>query len=152
MTTIVLTKERGSRFAAAELGSMNQRSWFTSDFEVAPLGGAALTFHRSGWGRRYRALDATGHVVGERDHLGFFERRGPISWDGVAYDFGTQSQWKGSMVLLRYGEELSHFRVDGWGRKVTIETPNAAALPPGLLLFGAWMTILQRRDTAAAAS
>lgn len=152
MTTIVLTKERGGAFVAAELGRMTQRSWFTSDFNVAPIGGAALTFRRTGWGRRYRALDATGHVVGARDRQGFFQSRGPITWEGVAYDFGSQSQWKGTMVLLRYGEQLAHFRVDGWARKITIETPNAAAAPPGLLLFGAWMALQQRRDTAAAAS
>lgn len=153
MAVIALERGKGGRYAAAGVGWLKQRSWTSNDFvgEADGIDGE-LTFQRTWTGRDHTVTDAIGRVRGEHTREGWTGSAGPLMWDDVQYEFAVQSTWKGSFVLRRLNEDLATFTPKSWGRVIEIETLSNAAVPAGLMVFGAWMTIMRQRDSAAGAS
>lgn len=152
MTTIELRRAKRGLFVAAALGSITEGAWWPAAVRAQPHGGAPLTFLRPSWRLDYRAEDATGRVIGHHDRQGWLRTHGPLTWAGVDYDFAAGKWLTGDFTLSRHGELVAGFSPDHRARQVTIETGNAAPIPAGLLLFGAWMTLLAWRDSTSSAT
>lgn len=142
-------RRTGRHFDAAGLGSFQRRAWYTNDGEALVAGEPACTFSRSGWGRVYTAKTGT-FEVGRFEARGGWRTGGALTWHGVRYEVTTASQWKGSLLLSRYGVELARFTPHGWRTDIRIDVPGDAP-PAGLLVFVAWITWVLQQGRAAAA-
>lgn len=148
MTAIEFSKGPGGHFEAAGIGWLKQKSLLSSDFVGDAVGVGPLLFSRNWTGRKYVVSDALPRVRGHHHRAGW-GNSGPLEWDDVQYEFATHSAWKGSFVLRRHSEDLVTFTPKRFGRTIEIETFGHAHVPPGLMLFGAWITIMSQRDAAA---
>lgn len=142
---------KGGRYEAEELGGFKQGKWWSHDCAVDAIGSEPMLFRRSGWQRTFHAEDPQGHPIGEHTRTDWIRASGPLMWLGVQYEFVRSSAWKGAFALTRYDEELALFTPDWRQRHITIELPTGADVPPGLLIFGMWITLMTQRDNAAAA-
>lgn len=150
MTHIVLVKGSGGRLEAPGVGWMKSEGWTTHNYVGSAEGVGSLSFKRNWTGRKHTVEDAQGRVRGEHEREGWAGTSGPLMWDDVTYEFAILSQWKGSFVLRRNNEDLATFATKAFSGNVEIEVLDNAHVPPGLLLFGAWMAILRQLDVAAA--
>lgn len=150
MTTIELTKGAQGRYETPGVGWLKQKSMLSNDFvgEAVDLG--PLTFTRNWTGRTYEVTDNLPRVRGNHNRAGW-GNSGPLEWDDVQYEFATHSAWRSSFVLRRHTEDLATFTPKRFGRTIEIQILDNAHVPTGLLLFGAWITIMSQRDAAAAA-
>lgn len=148
MTTIELTKGPGGRYQAAGVGWLKQKSMLSNDFigEAVDLG--ELSFSRNWTGRKFEVSDRLPRVRGQHQREGW-GNNGPLEWDDVQYEFASNSMWKGSFALRRHSEELATFTPKRFGRTIEIQVLGNAHVPNGLLLFGAWIILMNQRDAAA---
>ena len=149
MVMVQLTKGAGGRFEAAGVGWFKQRSMLSSDFVGEAAGVGALAFTRNWTGRQYTATDATSRVRGHHTRQGW-GNSGPLEWDDVQYEFATHSMWRSSFALRRHSEDLATFTPKRFGRTIEALVLDHANIPPGLLLFCGWITVMSQRDAAAA--
>ncbi|XVX20356.1 hypothetical protein ACQP1U_00320 [Actinomycetota bacterium] len=154
MGTVELHRAKGGRYESAELGWFKQRKWYSADVDAQAPGGEPMVFRRSAWQTHFHADDAQGRPIGDHPRTDWLHGRGPLTWQSVAYDFVRSSAWKGSYALTRYDEQLALFTPSAFGRTMTIEvadTVTPSTVPPGLLLFCAWITHQTQEDTSSAA-
>lgn len=149
MRTIVLAKGEGGRLEAPGVGWIKQEKWTSYDFIGSAEGVGDLVFKRNWTGRKHTIEDSQGRVRGEHEREGWTGSSGPLMWDDVHYEFAVHSGWKGSFVLRRNNEDLATFTLKNFWRDVEVEVLDNAHVPAALMLFGAWMTILRQRDSAA---
>lgn len=158
MTTHTMSKAKGGRFGAEGLGEWKQRKWFSYDADATLADGRNLSFRRTKWNRVHLAEVNTSsgqpHLLGEFDKTSWLRESGPVMWEGVDYEFGAKSGWKGTFALTRHGDELAEIKVTGWKQDLVIQVHDTAATQPpaGLLLFCAWISLLTVRDRTAATS
>lgn len=157
-----VAKGHGGRFACPALGEWKQRKWYSYDADAVLASGHLLTFRRTNWNRVHLAEVPTSrgavHTIGEFDKTSWLRDSGTVSWEGVDYDFGTKSGWKGTFALSRHGVELAELKVTGWKQDIEITLPEAGTAatasssrpPAGLLLFCAWIALITIRDRTAA--
>lgn len=151
MGTYALTKGKDGRYAADGLGAFRQRTWRSPDTDAEPVGDGPVRFTRTIWGRTYTATTETGAELGRHDRTTVMRCSGPIRWSGVDYEFARTHNWKNVFTLSRYGEPLATFSPARFGGTILVTTSDTATVPPGLLLFCAWITLVTVRDGGAAA-
>lgn len=153
MTTLTFTRGRRDLFEAPDIGWFKPKGMLTTDSDAGAAGIGELTFSRNWTSTTYTATDPTGRVRGVHRRTGWGQDKGPIEWDDVQYDLATHSHWKGSFVLRRHNEDLATFAHQGFtASRIVVEVLDGAHVPPGLVVFCAWMTLLRVRDTAATSS
>lgn len=155
MTAHTLRKIRNGRFQADGLGSLTKQHWWSHDADAEvedsapPCGSPAPT----GIAPTSRATPAAAPRLGEFHKKTWMKNQGPVTWDGVSYEFRTKSGWKSTFALARDGQELATFKVTAFKNEVEIDVLDGPRpVAPGLLLFTAWLSQLIIRDRSAAAS
>lgn len=155
MATWTMTKGQHGSYAADGLGEFRKLKWWSFDSEALIADGQQLHFRRTKFNRLFVAEHDGGLQVGTFDHQGW-QVHGPLSWQNVSYEFGTASSWRNTYAISRHGETLVTYAVKGLAMNVEITlepgSTTAAALPQGLLVFGAWIAHCAQRDKAAASA
>lgn len=159
MTELELTRSRDDRRAyvidgigTLRLGGMLSRS--ATAEAAGGVGGRAgpWTLGRRGLLRStFEAVDAAGDVVGEFDPRAF-RRGGALRWERATFQLRPASAWKERYALADDEWELALIEGRAWGKRpvrITLNAPDR--VPPGLLLFTAYIVRALAEDTASAA-
>ena len=141
MIELELTRTSPDRrlYSLAGIGTVRLEGLF-SNSATAEAGGHTSRFTRRGfWQREIEATDSAGAVVGEfvpRD----IRRGGALRWSDRELTLRPVSSLRERYALSEGDRELVVLDGKGWGKrpvKITLAEPDA--VPPGLLLFAAFV-------------
>jgi hypothetical protein len=156
MPELELTRTPGDKklYVLEGAGTLRLRGWTgRSATAETPAGDRSWELvHRGLFRTVLEASDAAGTPIGAYEPR-TFRRGGALTWQGRDYGLRAASAWKQRYALTDGDRELATIEGKGWGKRpVRVSIDDPSALPPGLLLFAAYVVRALAEDAQSAAA